>query len=719
MSDPGRPAAAVSTAYERAQALLMLLPCAVFAWPGPGALLVGDIAPEPTGTGVLALGSMLCAALVGVRRVQLRFTALTVFLMFLGASAIALKVGAHTDQFEASRAMLIALSGLALLMSGASLGEVGRAVFARGVVALSIVFVAGAMAGVQMRASGTLGNTGTLSEAALPGALVGVWLFASSRGIWKWIGFVAALLYAGYVASTPVLAGAISLAAVIGLALLRAPNRKCFALAAASVVLIGAGASFLSERERPSADGSSFASSHLGGFEVRKLLWPSALKLLVDHPLTGTGPGQFRAQFPPHRDPREIELSLRNLPPGIETEVEHAHNDWLQGALDTGSIGGLPWIVFLLLVAAAAWRALGDEDAALAGLAAALAGLLLNALVRAPLLFNPASAGLFFGAAGVVASRRARAARAGSVAKYLPWAAAVLLAIQAPRATAMIRHGLALHLPGQLDYERALAACPDSPQALAVAARAAEGDPKLGLDAAELWKRVLEHRPHQFEALMELARWRGAQGRNEEARKLWNEALLLQPEHRPLLKNLALLELRTDDEETAATYLDRMQPTEQDRFWFERQGAQELLEGRERAGLVLLERALPEIRGALPEVLYQRSRELLQSEGHIKLANALESQAHCLWAREHAEAKRFGDAVRSYRQALRPTTGIVKGGVPRLRLELAAALLLDGHEDEAREELQATTADPYDWTGIPTWAGEALRKAHLFGSRKP
>ena len=87
--------------------------------------------------------------------------------------------------------------------------------------------------------------------------------------------------------------------------------------------------------------------------------------------------------------------------------------------------------------------------------------------------------------------------------------------------------------------------------------------------------------------------------------------------------------------------------------------------------------------------------------------------AHHLWAQEHIAQSNPKAAVRSLRQALRPTHSRHERGAPLLRLELAAALLLAGEDKAAQAELEGlTTADRADRRLHP-WARQALTSAGL------
>ena len=77
--------------------------------------------------------------------------------------------------------------------------------------------------------------------------------------------------------------------------------------------------------------------------EIRDDVFVYALPLLKDKPLTGQGAGSFESVFPKY--------------PGddIRLHFDHAHNDYLQFAIEHGLIGMLPLLGFVLL---ALWRAL-------------------------------------------------------------------------------------------------------------------------------------------------------------------------------------------------------------------------------------------------------------------------------------------------------------------------------------------------------------------------
>jgi hypothetical protein len=414
-----------------------------------------------------------------------------------------------------------------------------------------------------------------------------------------------------------------------------------------------------------------------GGVEVRARIWTSSLAMLRDHPWLGVGPGQFAAAFPVYRDPREIELSTHERAIPVETEVEHPHQDWLLPALELGAVGGLLWIAFLALVAGSAWRAMRAELDARAALAAAAVGILAYALVHGPLLAEPAAASLAFAIFGTILARPGRA---------WTWPLLLLLVCAAPLARAFLRHGRWLSTIARPDaqdaavvdrsIEAALNCCHDSALAQTLQARFFEESNKDPATVARAWEAVLTVRPHRVEALMQLAFARLRAGDFAAARDSYEKARALDPRHPGISKNLRLLDLQEGSFEAGREWLEGSDPS--------------------------------------PELCYARAKTE-RAGGDPVLADLFEARAHLLWARQHAGAGRFSDAVRKYRQCLRVTRAEDLQGAPRIRLELAAALYADGREDEARAQAAGILPSEADRAALPAWAAEACRRLGLGG----
>ena len=132
---------------------------------------------------------------------------------------------------------------------------------------------------------------------------------------------------------------------VVPLALLIMPipryPRWGLILAAAAVLLIalvlGFGASSIVTLLLPAL---GFSSPTVAGVDGRLAIWASAVALIGRFPLTGVGPGMFD---------RVAELNVPDLEPGFN----HAHNVFLQMALDFGVVGAVAHLALVVGLAAA------------------------------------------------------------------------------------------------------------------------------------------------------------------------------------------------------------------------------------------------------------------------------------------------------------------------------------------------------------------------------
>ena len=719
---------------ERAQAVSLALPAALLAWPGPGAPLADDLQPALTGTGWAVLATLPCAFLLIVRGALPRVAGLVLLLGFVAAGLISLRILPPTDTLEAWRATTLGLVALATFLGGASLGGEGRKWLASGAVAVSLLLTLPALLDGSNANAGALGNSGSTSEAALIGAACGAWLVAGGRGFLRGAGVVALSSYSLYVGVAPVIAGAVSLGVALLATLALARDRRVHAVLLVACTLAGLGGHLLAglpgtgTPPPPAEDSTLPEASDLTGIEVRASIWRASLDMLRAYPLIGTGPGQFAAAFPPFRDPREIEASSlrRNL--AAETEVEHAHNDWLQGALDAGAIGGLLWVALLVLVLARSSGALREGKLGRAGLAAGALAIAVNGIFRAPLLWNPASSTLAFAAFGVVLAKPGRPAWS-AVTRALCAAVFVLLALSVPRALRVVEHGRGLasvfrQEPPDLEgLQRALAACGDSTLARSLHARvesigARQADPRDLVDL-EGWQAVLELRPHRFEALMQVGNSYARAERFDPARSHYLRALTLDPEHPGLLRNLVRLEGQAGDVEAALEHVAHWRAVgDLPRSVLETLVV-DLMRGMH---LDAARRALGELDAAYADLqtqdLYLLSQEL--EESSPELGRALEGLAHVSWGRQHALQENWAAAVRSYRQA-RYALGVQLEGPagrwnhPRLQLEFAAALWRAGQEDAARDEMHDLELAPGDLGRTPAWTADVLRRAGLLG----
>ena len=690
-------------------ALLLLLPAAWLAVP---ATLAGQLEPELSATGWWVLLSLAPAPLLWLRAPRPTQPAATLFAAFVALGLLSLQLSPPSDTLSASRAQQSAIAAIVAISAGAALRSDGRRALAAGAVMISIALTIPALAGVSERVQGALLNSGATSEAALLGALAAACM-ASARWPSRAFALLAVAAYGAFVALAPVLAGGLVFIAVLALLAWRwRANRRSLLVSAAVFVaaaLLALGfARFTATALSPAsgqAAASELSAGHLGGLGVRLAIAPRVVALFADHAVLGVGPGQFRAAFPPYRDGDERARSNQAAGAGVETEVEHAHNDYLTLLAEAGLLGWLAWAAALFLFARAAWQALPGRDPTQAVLAACVLGGLANALLRCPLSFNPASASLFFAAAGALLARDGEKPAARRPRRWLALLLLALLAVQVPRAWAFVRHGRALRAPDGIDTAMALAACPDSPLALSLAARRLGSDPQGGERSRELWERVITLRPYNFEARMQAGLLAVHAGDFESAREHWRVARRIAPERSGVHQNLLSLEAEFGDEASfegvLSTSADRVPRT-----WLEQAGANAMLEGDVNAARRLWKAARVAWLDELPEQLYERARAA--GEPRTPLVDAWEFFAHLLWAREHVERNDLGNAVRSYRQAL-----LHAPQARTIRMELAAALLRDGREADARAELAKITPLARDWTRLPDWAGDALLAAGL------
>ncbi len=79
---------------------------------------------------------------------------------------------------------------------------------------------------------------------------------------------------------------------------------------------------------------------------VRLSVWRATGRMVAQRPLLGYGLGNFRAQFPPFRDP--VEAALPGLQ-GATTEVDHPHDEFLLAAAEGGLAAGLALAAFAAL----------------------------------------------------------------------------------------------------------------------------------------------------------------------------------------------------------------------------------------------------------------------------------------------------------------------------------------------------------------------------------
>lgn len=719
------------------QALLLLAPAAILGWPGPGAFLDADFLPAATGAAVALLVTLASTLVLCVRRhagSARGWIWLLPLATALGGTALTRSNGVSgdgSDSFERDRALATVLVALAQLVGGASLGERGRCVLARGLSVLAIAYASFALGDGANKFAGALGNTGSTSQALLAGAVAGACLLADRRSLWSLVHALALALQLAYVMRVPVIAGALACGGALACFALLARLSTRARLAFGGLALVALGGALLPlvrERSAPAPAANATpsagalpqpaASGDSGGFEVRRRIWRASLGLIGEHPLLGAGLGQFARAFPPHRDPQEIERSSFARRIAQETEVEHAHCDWITLACEAGLLRGALALVFVALLTRGIWSALRGAVRLDAALAAAALALLANSLVHGVLFHDPVSSSLAFAVFGAVLGPRAGPPRL--VTKVAPWLVAALLASQVPAALATIRHTRAMQplyrgAPLSTEdtraaIESALEARPDSTLAATFRARFLEQQ-KAQLElVAGAWNQVLAHRPLRVEARMQSALAALQMGDRARAREDWETAARLDPLHPGALWNLMTLAFEEERVDEALGYLARLEArgsADHDRLVT--LAARQELYGRDASAAAIFARAAPEYATSDPRRAFDLAAERrLVNDGLI--ASALEFRAQRAWAREHVSAGSFADAVRSYRQALRQTAVVEALGSARIRLEYAAALVAADKADEAEGELGKLVFTTRDLAALPEWARARARE---------
>lgn len=770
-------AAATDAAFEERSPLLdgllpalLLLPGLLLALPAPLALLERDPFPSSTGAGLVALAAAPVALLLLLRPrglgrpCDIRGSVALGLLLVWGLGQLLL--GYVTDLFEARRALVLAAAGLVLFVGGAHLGPLGRRRFLFGLMGLSILWCGYALFQGYLEGhrhlSGTLGNSGPLSQAALAGAVIGGAYAAMRRGGAFLVGLLAFLLFAAHSGRASVAAGTV--ATLVGLLVIACARRlerddgspkptkralRLLGLGAvtlvAALLLPGLGGKSSDPEPLPASPVPAAEATVLpisasgGGVEVRWRIWRRAPAVLVAHPFLGLGPGQFAALFPPHRDPAEAIVSRHGVCSDRATEVEHPHNDWILGFLRGGIGAGALWLVFLLYTLRAGVRAARRGEVTMVAAGAAGVALLAGALFHAPLLVSPASAALAFALFGILMEADGRIANR-RLREFSTRGTGLIGLLLIVFALPLVRHGAALRdyaaaaitidhqtklgvvpdeevltraaIQATEAVERALAVAPDSVPASILAARIAPPD-----ERAAWWDAILALRPWSFEAREQRAILLARADALDEARSGWERALRLDPSHPRILRSLARLEMHAGRPTEGLRQVEVLRGHGcLDDEWLRALGEELLLAGRSEGGRIVLAETDEEFRDP-NTLLLNGLAQRAEQEGQERRADALKSFADLQWAREHLANDNFSTAVVKYRRALIPTMKYLPDGAPALRLELAAAQWLAGREEDARRTLEGIEFDPVDLAELPGRARDALEASALLTPR--
>jgi putative inorganic carbon (HCO3(-)) transporter len=128
-----------------------------------------------------------------------------------------------------------------------------------------------------------------------------------------------------------------------------------FIILVVSVVLVSLGPDRIGQLLYGSLEGTIETSLGPISFEGRVEIWSRALFAIHDFPLTGVGLGAFR---------RVVTLVYPPFLVGLDHDIAHAHNIFLQMAVDLGIPGLVAYVALLIVVCWVAWRKLhtGGQD---------------------------------------------------------------------------------------------------------------------------------------------------------------------------------------------------------------------------------------------------------------------------------------------------------------------------------------------------------------------
>lgn len=192
---------------------------------------------------------------------------------------------------------------------------------------------------------------------------------------------------AGYGLALPVLAAS-------ALIVLRPNSRlRIVAVAAAALLLVGA----VTALETTSIGGTRVGQDATTAVQSREAILATTSEALKDFFPAGSGLGSFRSVYHLYEKPTEV----------TDTYVIHAHNDYVELALETGALGLLVLALFLIWWAAAVWRVWRTAEAGPFARAASIASaaILVHSIVDYPLRTAAISA-CFGMCAALLADRR-------------------------------------------------------------------------------------------------------------------------------------------------------------------------------------------------------------------------------------------------------------------------------------------------------------------------
>ncbi len=179
------------------------------------------------------------------------------------------------------------------------------------------------------RASGGFSHYLTFAGSQLLwfGLILGVFLAEKNWNRKKYIYLSITLIVLLSLIATLARSAWIGILVIVGLGTLLI-NRKLFLYAAITMIIIGVIAAMLSPEVQTRITSIFDVSQN----ENRLTLWKTALRIIEDNPMWGTGPGFFEQSF------------FKYKVPGFHDATGHAHNDYLNVAVNSGIFAMLSWL---------------------------------------------------------------------------------------------------------------------------------------------------------------------------------------------------------------------------------------------------------------------------------------------------------------------------------------------------------------------------------------
>ena len=304
--------------------------------------------------------------------------------------------------FSVSAAFLVARVG-----ARRSASIVPAVVFGVALIALTFSPLASVAGGP---GEGPFGYANARAAYFLVGGTAGLLLARRSPGRWRWLvvgtALVMMMLVPAFADARTATIASIGVGVTALVAVWRAPRRAIAATFAAAAFIVLVGTTWVA-----SHDVSSDMRAVLDPRRVA--LWGEAFDLVIDHPLTGVGPGRF--------------AEVSNIE-AADSDAGWAHHEFLQQGAETGVLGVTILIGFFAWGFVRVWASSGPADQAMLG-AAILGSLAVMAstdyVLHFPLI--PASVAALVGGATTFAPHAVSEWRPSSLARRavklaaLPW----------------------------------------------------------------------------------------------------------------------------------------------------------------------------------------------------------------------------------------------------------------------------------------------------------